>query len=84
MAPSAAPMGILQRRRIEAEIIRPIYETMKHAKELFPPDLDYKIVYDTTPAVQASIESIVHTFVEAVILVTIVVFCAIMLGLALL
>ena len=51
-----------------------IYETMKHAKELFPPDLDYKIVYDTTPAVEASIESIVHTFFEAVVLVTIVVF----------
>src|SRR5262249_20076554 len=51
-----------------------IYETMKHAKEIFPPDLDYKIVYDTTPAVEASIESIVHTFFEAVVLVTIVVF----------
>src|SRR5204863_8680373 len=43
-----------------------IYETMRHAKELFPSDIDYKIVYDTTPAVEASIESIVHTFVEAV------------------
>jgi hydrophobic/amphiphilic exporter-1 (mainly G- bacteria), HAE1 family len=51
-----------------------IYETMKRAKELFPSDLDYKIVYDTTPAVEASIESILHTFVEAVILVTLVVF----------
>src|SRR5574342_1341730 len=36
--------------------------------------MDYKIVYDTTPAVQASIHEIVKTFVEAVILVTIVVF----------
>jgi HAE1 family hydrophobic/amphiphilic exporter-1 len=51
-----------------------IYEAMKHAKEIFPPDLDYKIVYDTTPAVEASIESIVHTFFEAVVLVTLVVF----------
>ncbi|TMA80315.1 MAG: multidrug efflux RND transporter permease subunit [Deltaproteobacteria bacterium] len=51
-----------------------IYETMRHAKELFPQDVDYKIVYDTTPAVEASIESIVHTFFEAVVLVTIVVF----------
>src|ERR1700752_4813458 len=51
-----------------------IYETMDHAKSLFPPDLDYKIVYDTTPAVEASIEAIVHTFVEALILVTLVVF----------
>src|SRR6186713_1435143 len=51
-----------------------IYETMRHAKELFPTDMDYRIVYDTTPAVEASIESIVHTFVEAIILVTLVVF----------
>ena len=51
-----------------------IYETMETAKELFPADVDYKIVYDTTPAVEASIESIVHTFIEAVILVTLVVF----------
>src|SRR5262245_55744361 len=51
-----------------------IYSTMERAKELFPTDVDYRIVYDTTPAVHASIESIVHTFVEAVILVTIVVF----------
>src|SRR5262247_724952 len=51
-----------------------IYETMKHAKEVFPPDLDYKIVYDTTPAVEASIHEILKTFVEALILVTLVVF----------
>jgi HAE1 family hydrophobic/amphiphilic exporter-1 len=50
-----------------------IYETMRTAKTFFPTDLDYKIVYDTTPAVEASIESIFHTFVEAVILVTLVV-----------
>jgi HAE1 family hydrophobic/amphiphilic exporter-1 len=51
-----------------------IYETMTRAKGLFPPDMDYKIVYDTTPAVQASIHEIVKTFVEALILVTLVVF----------
>jgi multidrug efflux pump subunit AcrB len=36
--------------------------------------MDYKIVYDTTPAVEASIHEIMKTFVEALILVTIVVF----------
>jgi HAE1 family hydrophobic/amphiphilic exporter-1 len=51
-----------------------IYETMVRAKGLFPPDMDYKIVYDTTPAVEASIHEIVKTFVEALILVTLVVF----------
>jgi HAE1 family hydrophobic/amphiphilic exporter-1 len=51
-----------------------IYETMREAKGFFPSDMDYRIVYDTTPAVEASIESIVHTFLEAVVLVTLVVF----------
>ena len=51
-----------------------IYEAMTRAKGLFPPDMDYKIVYDTTPAVKASIDGIVHTFIEAVVLVTLVVF----------
>ncbi len=51
-----------------------IYETMHRAKGLFPPDMDYEIVYDTTPAVEASIHEIKKTFVEAIILVTLVVF----------
>ena len=51
-----------------------IYETMEHAKTLFPPDMDYKIVYDTTPAVEASIDAILHTFIEALVLVILVVF----------
>ncbi len=51
-----------------------IYTTMEQAKQLFPPDMDYKVVYDTTPAVEASIHEILKTFVEALILVTLVVF----------
>src|SRR5687768_13795976 len=51
-----------------------IDEPMEHAKSLCPPDMDYKIVYDTTPAVEASIHEILKTFVEALILVTLVVF----------
>ncbi|MEZ5987577.1 MAG: multidrug efflux RND transporter permease subunit [Planctomycetota bacterium] len=51
-----------------------IYATMEEAKGLFPSGMDYKIVYDTTPAVEASIHEIVKTFVEALILVTVVVF----------
>ncbi len=51
-----------------------IYETMEHAKSLFPPNMDYKVVYDTTPAVEASIDAILHTFIEALVLVILVVF----------
>jgi hydrophobic/amphiphilic exporter-1 (mainly G- bacteria), HAE1 family len=58
----------------QLEASKAIYETMERAKGLFLPDMDYKIVYDTTPAVEASIEGIIHTFLEAVVLVTLVVF----------
>jgi HAE1 family hydrophobic/amphiphilic exporter-1 len=58
----------------QLDAAKAIYETMARAKGLFPPDMDYKIVYDTTPSVEASIHEIVKTFVEAIILVTLVVF----------
>jgi multidrug efflux pump subunit AcrB len=40
----------------------------------FPKGLDYKIVYDTSEFVEASVEEVIHTFIEALILVLIVVF----------
>jgi HAE1 family hydrophobic/amphiphilic exporter-1 len=51
-----------------------IYKALEEIKKNFPEDVDYEIVYDTTPAVEASIEEIVHTFFEAVVLVILVVF----------
>jgi HAE1 family hydrophobic/amphiphilic exporter-1 len=51
-----------------------IYEGLDEQKKFFPQDVDYTIVYDTTPAVEASIEEILSTLEEAIILVLIVVF----------
>src|SRR6476646_10831632 len=51
-----------------------IYHTLKEAASFFPSDVAYEIVYDTTPSVEASIESILHTLIEAFILVSLVVF----------
>ena len=51
-----------------------IYHTLDELKGLFPDDMSYEIVYDTTPSVEASIESIMHTLVEAFVLVSLVVF----------
>ena len=42
--------------------------------ERFPADLDYLIPYDTTRFVSASIKEVVHTIVEAAIIVVLVVF----------
>ena len=54
-----------------AELVK---KELKRLKASFPQDLDYEIVYDTSLFVEASIEEVVHTFIEALVLVLIVVF----------
>ncbi|SDH51858.1 multidrug efflux RND transporter permease subunit [Alloyangia pacifica] len=45
---------------------------MEGLKPLFPEGVGYAIPYDTTPFVEASIEKVVHTLIEAVVLVFLV------------
>ncbi len=47
--------------------------TMKELKKNFPAGIDYDIVYDPTIFVRSSIEAVVHTLLEAIALVVIVV-----------
>jgi HAE1 family hydrophobic/amphiphilic exporter-1 len=54
-----------------AENVKTILET---AKAKFPADMMYEVALDSTLPIKASIEAIVHTLFEAVILVLIVVF----------
>ncbi len=49
-------------------------QLMAKLKESFPPDLDYVVALDTTLAVTEGMKEIVHTLVEAIVLVIIVVF----------
>ena len=51
-----------------------IYHTLDELKSRFPDGIDYKITYDTTPAVEASIHEVMKTLYEAVFLVILVVF----------
>ena len=51
-----------------------VYRALDELKGYFPDDVDYAITYDSTPAVSASIEEIVHTLFEAILLVVLVVF----------
>ncbi len=46
---------------------------MDELKENFPQGVDYQIAYDTTPFIRESIYGVLHTLIEAVILVAIVV-----------
>ncbi|MFZ4595207.1 MAG: efflux RND transporter permease subunit, partial [Verrucomicrobiaceae bacterium] len=50
-----------------------VYKTLAKLKQRFPPGVDYRINYDTTKFVRASIQSVLHTLIEAVILVVLVV-----------
>ena len=46
---------------------------MRELSRLFPAGLEYKIVYDTTPFIQESVDEVLNTLRDAVILVAIVV-----------
>jgi multidrug efflux pump subunit AcrB len=50
-----------------------VYAKMRELKTRFPDGLDYRIVYDTTPFIQESVNEVFYTLRDAVILVAIVV-----------
>jgi HAE1 family hydrophobic/amphiphilic exporter-1 len=51
-----------------------VTKILEDAKKRFPPDMIYDVTLDTTLPIKASMEEIVHTLFEAVILVLIVVY----------
>ncbi|WP_325169697.1 MULTISPECIES: efflux RND transporter permease subunit [Pseudomonas] len=51
-----------------------VKNTMERLSKRFPQGITYKIPYDTTIFVQVSIEEVIHTFIEALILVMVVVY----------
>jgi multidrug efflux pump len=56
------------------ETARAVRKRMEELKAKFPTGLDYKIVLDTSQFTLYSIDKVVHTFFEAVVLVVLVVF----------
>ena len=50
-----------------------IHSKMDELAKNFPPGLKYEIVYDTTVFTQKSIDAVIHTFIEALLLVVLVV-----------
>ncbi len=70
----AAAMGIFQATDSNAlEISATVREKMEELKQNFPDDVEYEIIYDPTRFVQASINAVISTLIEAVILVVLVV-----------
>jgi hydrophobe/amphiphile efflux-1 (HAE1) family protein/NodT family efflux transporter outer membrane factor (OMF) lipoprotein len=55
------------------ELSKAVRKTMEDLKKNFPEGIDYAVVYDPTVFVRHSIEAVVHTLSEAILLVVIVV-----------
>lgn len=71
----AIPIGIfLQSDANAIETANAVRETMQSASVDFPEDLEYKIPYDITDFVQVSINEVIKTFIEAIILVVLIIF----------
>ncbi len=56
------------------QVAEGVYKEMEHLSERFPEGVEYKIVYDTTGYVNASIHEVVETLFIAIILVFLVVY----------
>ncbi len=70
----AVAIPIFQRPGSNAiEISNLVREKMAELKHSFPQGMDYSIVYDPTIFVRGSIEAVVHTLFEALVLVVLVV-----------
>ncbi|MBK8499799.1 MAG: efflux RND transporter permease subunit [Flavobacteriales bacterium] len=57
-----------------SEVIAQVKEKLKEQAEFMPPGIDYKVSYDVSTFLDASIEQVLHTLRDAFILVAIVVF----------
>lgn len=70
----AVALGVFQRPGSNAlDVSDQVRTTMARLKKDFPQGVDYRIVYDPTVFVRGSIEAVVHTLLEAIVLVVLVV-----------
>ncbi|MGU3401039.1 efflux RND transporter permease subunit [Brucellaceae bacterium D45D] len=71
----AVPIAIyLQPGANALNTMEAIEHRMDELKLAFPAGIDYSVPFDTTKFIKVSIEEVVHTFIEAIILVVLVVF----------
>ena len=71
---NATALGIFQRPGSNAlSTSAEVKATMERLKKAFPTGLDYSVVYNPTEFIQASVDAVIETLFEALILVVIVV-----------
>jgi multidrug efflux pump len=72
---SATMLAVYQQPGANAlDVSRQVSATLAELKKSFPEGLEYTVVMDTTKFTRASIEDVVHTFFEALVLVVLVVY----------
>ncbi|WP_233236319.1 efflux RND transporter permease subunit [Bordetella sp. LUAb4] len=70
----AVALGIMQAPGANAlDVSKQVREAMADLAKDFPPSVKFDVVYDPTQFVRASIEAVIHTLLEAIALVVIVV-----------
>src|SRR6478736_1013862 len=71
---NAVALGVFQRPGSNALATADgIKAAMEELKKNFPPGLNYEVVYNPTEFIQASVNAVIHTLFEALVLVVIVV-----------
>src|SRR5262249_4472139 len=71
----AVPIGVyLQPGANALEVAKNVKATMDQLSKRFPEGMQYDIPFNTTKFDQGSIEEVIHTFIESLILVIVVVF----------
>ncbi|MGE4399031.1 MAG: efflux RND transporter permease subunit [Campylobacterales bacterium] len=71
----AAAIGIFADTNANAlDTAEAVYKKMEELSKKFPPGIEYKIPYDTTEFIKISIDEVVKTLVEAIILVSLVIY----------
>ncbi|MCC5656372.1 efflux RND transporter permease subunit [Nostoc sp. XA010] len=72
---AAVGLGIYQLPGSNAlDVAHAVEEQIKILEKSFPPGLKAQLAFDTTPFVEISLEEVLHTLVEAIILVVLVIF----------
>ena len=71
----AAVIGIFADTNANAlDTAEAVYKKMGELSKKFPPGIEYKIPYDTTQFIKISIEEVVKTLIEAIVLVSLVIY----------
>ncbi len=72
--PSATFMVSLSAGANAMQAVSGVRKALEEAKKNFPSDMEYKVIYDSTNFVRESIKEVIETFIEALLLVALIVY----------